>query len=264
MARSPRILRLCLLALILATLCARTRGDRDPIGISAAHLFPANMPRTILWAWEEPEDLRAVDPARVGVAFLAARVFVGDRVSSVPRRQPILVPPGIWAEAVVRVEATAAFHDNDATRSATANAIISAAQLPGIRAVEIDFDATQSQRAFYADVLRQVRAALPSGERLDITALASWCAQSNGWLHGLPIDAAVPMNFRLGRHTGMWGVREPLCAGAIGVSTDEPANRPAAAQPNRVTYIFSPRPFTGPQLALLNQGNIPNDAKGAR
>jgi len=264
MIRIARTHRALILALILSALCLQTRGDRDPINVSAAHLFPAAMPRTVLWAWEEPEDLRAADPGRVGVAFLASRVFVGDRVSIVPRRQLILVPPGIWAEAVVRVETGAAFHDGPATRGATADAILTAARLPGIRALQIDFDAAQSQHAFYADVLRQVRAGLPRDERLEITALVSWCAQRQGWLRALPVDAAIPMEFRLGRHAGLWTVREPLCAGAIGVSTDEPANRPTQILPNRITYVFAPRPFTGGQLALLNQGHIPNDSKGAR
>jgi Protein of unknown function (DUF3142) len=264
MARFPRNRQSFILALTLAALCVRTRGDRDPVNVSAARLFPATMPRTVLWAWEEPEDLRAADPQRVGVAFLAGRVFIGDQVNLVPRRQPILVAPGIWAEAVVRLESTSAFHDDAAIRNATAQAILTPARLPGIRAVQIDFDATPSQQAFYADLLRQVRAALPRGERLEITALVSWCAQPQGWLHALPVDAAIPMDFRLGRHAGVWAIREPLCAGAIGVSTDEPANRPIQILPNRVTYVFAPRPFTGEQLALLNQGKIPADTKGAR
>lgn len=264
MARFLRNRRSLLLALILAAICVRTRGDRDPINVSAAHLFPATMPRTVLWAWEEPEDLRTADPHRLGVAFLAERVFIGNQVNLIPRRQPILVPPGIWAEAVVRLEATPAFHDDLTNRTATAGAILNAARLPGIRALQIDFDAKPSQYAFYADVLRQVRTGLPQDERLEITALVSWCAQREGWIHSLSIDTAIPMDFRLGRHAGIWAVREPLCAGAIGVSTDEPANIPAQILPNRITYVFAPHPFTGEQLALLNQGKIPTDTKGAR
>ena len=248
---------------MLTTLCMRTRGDRDAAVLAATMPFPKSMPRTVLWAWEEPEDLRTAVPQRVGVAFLAERVFIGKQVNSIPRRQPILIPQGMWAEAVVRLEAGPAFHDDTATRNATAVAALTAARLPGIRALQIDFDATQSQRTFYADVLRQVRSGLPPDMRLEITALVSWCSQSQGWLHALPIDAAIPMDFRLGRHAGAWGVREPLCAGAIGVSTDEPPNRPAEDHPNRITFVFAPRPFTDKQLAQLNQGRIPIDTNGA-
>ncbi len=261
MHRSQRQVRPVVLGIILAALCLHTRGDRTAQTRPAA--IPSKKPHIILWAWEEPEDLRAADPHSVGVALLAERVFIGKQVSAVPRRQRILLPQGIWAEAVVRIEAGAEFHDDPATRRATADAVVKAAHLPGLRAVQVDFDAAESQRTFYADVLRQVRAALPPGERLEITALVSWCAESQGWLHALPVDAAVPMEFRLGRHIGDWALREPLCAGDVGISTDEPSNRPEEIA-NRTLYVFAPRPFTGPQLAMLNQGKIPNDLKGAR
>ncbi len=264
MIRIPRTDRPLLLALILAALCLHTRGDGDLIDRPAATPIPAGMPRIVLWAWEEPEDLRAADPHRVGVAFLAERVFIGEQVNVVPRRQRILAPEGMWAEAAVRLEAGAAFRDGPATRQATADAILMAARLQGLRAVQVDFDAAQSQHDFYTNVLRQVRAGLPAGERLEMTALVSWCSQSGGWMHGLPVDAAIPMEFRLGRHAGVWGVREPLCERAIGVSTDEPAIRPAEILPGQITYVFAPHPFTDEQLALLNQGKIPNDTKGAR
>jgi hypothetical protein len=264
MARTSRNLRLLVLGLLFAAFCTHSHGDRDPTRISVSAHFPAQMPRTILWAWEEPEDLRAADPERVGVAFLADRVFIGANVIAIPRRQPILVPPGIWAEAVVRLEAANSFQDDAETRRATADAILKAARLPGIRAVQVDFDATPAQRMFYAEVLREVRAGLPPGERLEMTALVSWCSLSEGWLHALPVDAAIPMNFRLGRHVGVWGVQEPLCMGTIGVSTDEPSTRPAQSSAHDVTYVFAPRSFTARQLTLLNQGKIPNDRKGAR
>lgn len=257
------------IALLVAVLfvSAGLHGDRDATAAAGPHRL-AGLPPIVLWAWEEPEDLRAIDPQRVGVAFLADRVFVGNKVTVVPRHQRILVPGSIWAEAVVRIEASRDFEDSETTRRATAGAVLGAARLPGIRGVEVDFDATPPQYAFYADVLRQVRAALPTGEGLEITALASWCAQPEGWMHTLPIDFAVPMNFRMGEHVGSWPVREPLCASAVGFSTDEPAQQQAifaAASPGRRTvYIFSPRPWTESQLAALNRGRIPQDVRGAR
>jgi hypothetical protein len=244
---------------------------------------PFQPPPIVLWAWEEPEDLRSADPQRIGVAFLADRIFVGDKITVVPRRQRILVPPSIWAVAVIRIEPTQGFQDNESTRRATADALLQAAYLPNIRGIQVDFDATPSQRDFYTDVLRQLRTALPSSERLDITALVSWCAQPptppqtqsqtllqsqpQSWLQSLPVDAAIPMNFRLGQHLGSWPVRQPLCMTTAGISTDEPSLQPSAlaALPDRHTiYIFSPRPWTRDQLAGLNRGSIPRDAKGAR
>jgi hypothetical protein len=262
MLRPLRQLRPLILSISLAAICLHTRGDRTRQPRPATIL--SSKPHIVLWAWEEPEDLRAVNPQSVGVAFLADRVFLGKQVISVPRRQRILLPQGIWAEAVVRLEPTAGFHDDTATRQAAAEAILKAARLPALRALQVDFDATQSQRAFYADVLRQVRASLPYAERFEITALVSWCSVNQSWLHSLPVDTAVPMEFRLGRHMGEWDAREPLCSRDIGISTDEPSNRPTGASTNRTIYVFSPRPFSRTDLAMLNQGKIPNDAKGAR
>jgi hypothetical protein len=262
MLRLPRQLRPLILALTFAALCLHTRGDRTRQPSPTAIL--SGKPRIILWAWEEPEDLRAANPQSVGVAFLAERVFLGKQITTVPRRQRILVPQGMWAEAVVRLEPTAEFHDDTATRQATAEAILKAARLPALRALQVDFDATQTQHAFYTDVLRRVRAALPPAERFEITALVSWCSLDQGWLHSLPVDAAIPMDFRFGRHIGDWDSREPLCSRDIGISTDEPLNRPSDTSTNRTTYVFSPRPFSGTDLAMLNQGKIPIDPKGAR
>jgi hypothetical protein len=50
----------------------------------------------------------------------------------------------------------------------------------------VDFEATDSQREFYAEVLRRVRAQLPRGMDLTMTALVSWCSEANGWMKGLP------------------------------------------------------------------------------
>ena len=225
-------------------------------------------PPIVLWAWEEPEDLRSADPQSIGVAFLAERLFVGKDVTAVPRHQRILVPDSIWAEAVVRVEADNNFRDSEANRLATADDVLRVARLPGIRGVEVDFDATPPQRSFYTEVLRKVRRALPPAERLEITALVSWCSQPQGWLRTLPVDNAVPMYFRLGDHVGFWTVREPLCANAVGISTDEPEIQVSAlastSPDHRTIYLFSPRPWTVDQLAGLNQGHIPRDTRGAR
>jgi hypothetical protein len=220
-------------------------------------------PAVMLWAWEEPEDLRKADPRRVGVAFLAERIFVDLDVKVVERHQRILVPDGIWAEAVVRVEPGPEFSDSEPVRRRVAEAVLLAARLPGVRGVQVDFDAKASQRRFYANVLREVRAGLPRGERLEMTALVSWCAQGGGWISGLPVDAAVPMEFRLGAHAGNWGVQEPLCKGSLGVATDEP-RVPAAMLAGQRMYVFAPRPWTPKQVAQLNIGEIPHDVRGAR
>jgi hypothetical protein len=181
----------------------------------------------------------------------------------VPRRQSVLVPEQTYAAAVARIESDAAFADSAALRRETAEAILRTAKLPGVRGVQVDFDASASQREFYAGVLREVRARLPQGVGLTMTALVSWCAKPVGWMHELPVDAAVPMYFRLGEHVGRWEIREPLCEGSAGVSTDEGMAAPDLRGTHQV-YVFAPKPWTAEQIAVLNRSGFPNNARGAR
>ncbi|HEY2460847.1 MAG TPA: DUF3142 domain-containing protein [Candidatus Acidoferrum sp.] len=134
-------------------------------------------------------------------------------------------------------------------------------ELPGVRAIQIDFDATASQQAFYADLLAAVRRQLPQSFPLSITALASWCA-GDRWLDRLPphtIDEAVPMLFRMGPASGdivdlIYSGKEfpsPSCQTSMGLSTDETfsavllseASSSRATSAKRI-YIFAPRAWT--------------------
>jgi hypothetical protein len=227
--------------------------------------FPSVMPPTVIWAWEEPEDLTAASSKSVGVAFLAETLFLGANSNGyapgfrvVHRQQPLILAPGTPVMAVVRIIALADFQDSPDLRRQTSQALAKVAEQNGVRALQIDFDATRSQRGFYTDLLRQLRPRLPAGMPLSITALLSWCAAAPGegdWLAQLPIDEAVPMFFRLGGSHRPGGdktgfrIREPRCLGSNGISTDEswPSLNPRAR-----LYLFAPHPWTAPQLAALS------------
>ena len=75
-----------------------------------------------------------------------------------------------------------------------------------VAALQVDFDARQSQREWYAGVLRRVRAQMPPQMPLSITALASWCSYDGYWLRTLPVDEAVPMLFAWSRTGGAPGL----------------------------------------------------------
>ena len=194
------------------------------------------LPRLVLWAWERPVDLRALPPG-IGVAFLAQTVTTTARAQVVsPRRQPLRVSPATPLIAVTRIETPGG--DATAPIDDVARAIASTARLPRVTAVQIDFDATLSQRPMYRGLLHAVRRELPRGMPLSITALASWCMQDN-WLDDLPIDEAVPMLFRMG-----------------------PAEQAASREASRVeaAYIASVRqgilPATAP-AAIRQVGTLP-------
>lgn len=251
------------LPLLIAALCAVMHGDRNAIETHAPRAFSSVMPRTVLWAWEEPEDLRTAPTQSVGVAYLAETLLLGTTgpnaapgIAVLHRHQPLAAAPGAAVMAVVRLMTLPGFRDSSEMREQTANALAQAAREPGLRALQIDFDATRSQRAFYAGVLRQLRLRMPAGMPLSITALLSWCeaGPESNWLTGLPIDEAVPMFFRLGGHARPadsklgYRLHEPLCRGSAGISTDE--SWPALDAGQRI-YLFAPRPWTPLQLAAV-------------
>ncbi|MBK8175033.1 MAG: hypothetical protein IPK66_07145 [Rhodospirillales bacterium] len=207
-------------------------------------------PPVIIWAWERPDDLSGLDPQVAGVAYLAKTLVLrNDTIEVRQRRQPLALSRGIWLAPVVRIEvARKSSPALSAEQSERVAREVLALVRPGTPAVQIDFDAARSQRAFYSGVLTVVRARLPSGTRLSITALASW-ALFDTWIDALPIDEAVPMLFRMGadtadvrRRLGDSGAfRAVLARSALGISTDETfAPLPAG----RRVYLFSPKTWT--------------------
>jgi len=198
---------------------------------------PSNLPPVIIWAWERPEKLDFIDTDRVGVAFLAKTLRLdGDRVIAKPRMQPLQLAPNTKLIAVVRIET-----DHPSLSSAqlqkTADEIT---KLSALSMVQIDFDATVSERDFYRSLLREVK---PHVRSLSITALASWCAGDN-WLSDLPIDEAVPMLFRMGVDKGLRRFDSAICRNSAGVSTDELITPPAVDR----LYIFNPNPWSRDSL----------------
>jgi hypothetical protein len=171
--------------------------------------------------------------------------------------QPLLVPPRTPLLAVVRIESgrpLAARPQADpppelssAERRRAVEAIAKLAAQPGLAGIQIDFDAAASERAFYRDLLVEVRRRLPGRLALSITALASWCMGDN-WIEGLPVDEAVPMLFRMGpdgssvlNHLENGGnFRARLCQESAGISTDEPVG---GLGPRRY-YVFRPQPWS--------------------
>lgn len=218
----------------------------------------ASWPRLTVWGWENPGDLRALDPQRYAVAYLDQTIFISPRVWSRPRLQRLLVSPYTRIIAVVRIEGGAAGAAVDAPGLPTqvASLIQRSAQKPRTAMLQIDFDATRSQRMFYANLLHEVRKRLPADMPLSITALASWCADDN-WISGLPVDEAVPMFFRMGpdhpptdQPGWSYPLQERLCENSAGVSTDEPW--PSLRRDQRV-YIFHPGAWTPTALTNLQR-----------
>lgn len=208
----------------------------------------SRVPRVMLWAWERPEDLSFLDCHRAGVAILAATISLGPGGMRVePRRQPLTLPDDCPTVAVVRIEAGEGPVGTDMVEPA-ARELVRVAGRPGIRALQIDFDAVVSQRPFYRALLERVRSSVPRDLELTITALASWCLWDN-WIDGLPIDDAVPMLFEMGLDdrqvrahlNGGGDLRSRICQASLGLSTGE---WPTAVPAGRRIYVFHARSWT--------------------
>ncbi|MFN7923696.1 MAG: DUF3142 domain-containing protein [Bryobacteraceae bacterium] len=205
-------------------------------------------PRRMLWAWERPEDLRFLDPAVAGVAYLAGTIHLERGETRVdPRRQPLELAEGAHVIGVVRIEAG---RDElvESQRERAVSVILELTDRPAVRGIQVDFDVALSQRAFYRQLLVDLRRRIPAGRGLSMTALASWCIHDH-WINGLPVDEAVPMVFRMGADDRV--VRQyldsrrdflsPLCKSSFGVAADEPWPR---IPRGRRIWLFAPRAWT--------------------
>jgi hypothetical protein len=200
------------------------------------------LPAITLWSWERREDLRGLNARRFAIAYLDQTLTIDLNVHREARRNLLMLPYGAVRIPVVRIEPSRQAILDDVNRKAAVRAILVSAEEPGIAALQIDFDAAVSEREFYRDILAELRQQMPATLPLSITALASWCSYDD-WLGSLPVEEAVPMMFRMEPDRRRapadgydFAIREPLCRGAVGVSTSEPW--PARVRAGRM-YVFA-------------------------
>lgn len=262
----PRPLPLLLITAAIACVIAAliTHRHQQQATTAALQTAPADasLPNTVAWVWERPEDLHTLSPQREAVAIYQGTLHLNDTAVFTPRRNPVLLPTNIQRIATVRIETGATFgahHHDRAMLQAAVASLVKASQQPNLAALQIDFDARRSERAFYRDLLQQLRREMPAQLPLEMTALVSWCSEDD-WLHTLTVNAAIPMFFRMepGRARMVRiaipsaQLPEPLCNTTVGISTHEPAPTGIA---NRRVYIFPDRGWKRdlPQLAALEQ-----------
>jgi Protein of unknown function (DUF3142) len=245
-----------LVFLPLALFCLAMRPDMANLAPPPGRM--RSLPSRTLWVWERPENLRSIDPKTTAVATLDGTILLGTRISVIPRRQYYSIPRGTRRIVVVRIEASGSIAPN--LGPAAAQAVLDLASAPDIAALQIDFDARQSQRTFYRSLLRDLRRRMPPNLPLSMTALASWCSNDD-WIASLPVDEAVPMFFRMepGRRFDQadapeFRIREPLCAESIGISTHESA---PASLSNKRLYIFPDRGWREDLPLVSSIGSVP-------
>ena len=136
--RRGRLLRGGVVGLLLAVLF---QGATDAS-------LPLPLPAVMLWAWERREDMRAIDPREVGVAYLAKTLLLRQgSVVTRPRLQPLQVPPPTVLMPVVRMESdklSPPTLDSD-QRARVGEEIVVLSRASPTPAIQIDFDARVSE-----------------------------------------------------------------------------------------------------------------------
>jgi hypothetical protein len=246
-------------ALVLFALSAAALMVLSFVGsLSSPEAAASEPPPLMLWAWQREEDLRFLDSRRAGVAPLIATIrLAGDRVEVRPRTQGHLVPDGVFLLPVIRLESDSADPPllTSELRDRLTEAILTLVGGERFSGIQLDFDARESERLFFKELLVELRSRLGPGKRLSIAALASWCL-GDDWLLGLPIDEAVPMLYRMGPEAEAIRAslarsadfRLPICRQSIGVSSDEPI---PPLPVGRRLFLFHPRPWTSAALTDL-------------
>jgi len=207
-------------------------------------------PRVWLWAWDRPEDLRFLGPDDAGVAIFVLGIQVGPKGLALRHRTaPLRLSPGMRRIAVVRLEVAPSDLD-EARLDEVVTAIRAEALVAGMEGLQVDFDATRSQRPLYRRLITKLQGDGAIKVPVTMTALASWC-MGDRWIGDLPVDGAVVMLFQMGQGTAealAWLRRGRPLAGPLGkplswgLSIDQPL--PVSPPEHARIFVFSPRPWT--------------------
>ena len=219
-------------------------------------------PEFIPWVWQRQEDLSFLAPG-TKVALWIATVDIGENIRPQLRQNPAILPENAAVIAVIRIEA---LNESLPAINALAETLMALYLPTGANQLQLDFDATVSQRQYYKALLQALRVRL-GATPLSITALASWC-MGDPWVDDLPIDYAIPMLYRMGYDTAR--INQDLATGShfsarvcshnAGYSTDE--ERVPLPGLERI-FLFNDKPWTESTYASITEelrtgsGHIP-------
>jgi hypothetical protein len=235
------------------------------LSLSNAPVSPPDrlaLPALMLWSWDRAEDLRFINPADTGVAYLAGSILLAaEGIAAVPRRNPLLLLPGTVTLAVIHITLDRGPPALDDTARDRLVAAILSLQPAGATALQIDFEVTQSQQRFLAATIEMLHRQLPE-TKLSMTALSAWCLNEH-WLDSLPVEEVVPMLFRLGpdrlriaAHFSAGGdFRAAQCRSSFGIAADE-TERSGFAAPSltgRRAYVFAPKRWTADAYTTIRR-----------
>ena len=166
MLETPRAARVLWIGSLIfagtAILASREPESAPPVAVGSR-------PAAVLWAWERPELLDFIDPREVEVAVLAGTLRLeSSSVQDLPRLQPLELPRAARRTAVVRIESVQGAALTPAQRRLATAAVVAWSR--SYDGVQIDFDATVSERPFYRRLLEDLRRELPAAVPISMIA----------------------------------------------------------------------------------------------
>lgn len=229
-----------------ASVATTTRPETD------CYTTAKRLPKITIWAWDYPQDLSFIKPQTAQVAYYAGTVYLqGEHVFFRPRTKELKIAQGVIAYPVLRIESggLAATKLKPEIYSQIVSVASELQSRHQARTIQIDFDATESEHRFYSELLKSLRAALPAGTHIQITALASWCT-SEAWLKSGLCDEQVVMCFSMG-HAGaaILPAIDRRKYTSIGLSVSEPQTNKKLKKLGfldsaRHLFVFNSRPWT--------------------
>ncbi|MCS6764253.1 MAG: hypothetical protein MO853_10145 [Candidatus Protistobacter heckmanni] len=153
-------------ALLLAAAASTARATPSPPVPGAQE--------NITWLW----DQAALPTWSQGkTAVLIQHILLSGRaVLELPRRDAPELPAGVRVTLRLHVEVSTVVPPVSIadSRETILHAMDRAARISTSGWVQLDMEARPSQRAFYRELVAEIRARLPTGVRLSVTALAWW------------------------------------------------------------------------------------------
>ena len=214
----------------------------------------------VLWTWDTPNDLRFLNPHQASIATYEGTIVLrGESILYKPYQKHLSLPASVASFPVIRIETTGKAPDTKAIDALVQ--MIGAVQKNYPRStnkIQIDFDATISERPFYKALLQTLRKqGLRPDTTLSVTALATWCLNDR-WLSHSECDEAVAMLFSMGpgknsTYTMLKKSQGRLSAGkgvqtTVAISANEPSTNAALKNLGvfsgiKKLYIFDSLPW---------------------
>lgn len=262
-----------IITLSLWILSSMSQADTSP-----SDLFQSDKKQVSIWAWDRFDDLSFLKDDTSVTSYAGTFYLRDNRSLFDPRKKELVCPKETLRVPSFRVESVNKI-DPDYEDSAIAGICDTIKQYlrnhnDCQKMVQIDFDATESERDFYKKLLVALRKTLKSNQntsdtKISITALTSWCLKDK-WMHDLDVDEIVIMLFSLGQDKEkiLTDLKDTnLDTGnkasiAIGISANEPQTNEALKilgiiNDAQKVYIFQSLPWTKNRFVSITNEVIP-------